>query len=51
MSVALRRRMVALIVTLAVAIAVVALYLVAAHDTVAGTNWDNVILASTSWDN
>jgi len=51
MSVAVRRRMVALILTLAVIAVVVALYLAAAHGTVAGTNWDNNVLASTSWDN
>ncbi|GIM95377.1 hypothetical protein [Paractinoplanes toevensis] len=45
----LRHRMVALIVTLAVAAVAVALLFAAGNDTFAGTNWDNVV-ASTTWD-
>jgi hypothetical protein len=46
----LRRRVVALLVTLAALALALAFYTAGHHSTEAGTNWDNVT-ASTSWDN
>ena len=46
----LRRRVVALLVTLAALALAAAIYATGHHATEAGTNWDNVT-ASTTWDN